>query len=302
MRLAVVGATGKLGGWSAAFLTKQGHEVLLLGRRRDALEEMARRVAGSRVAGFTDLASADAIITAVPLDAVDSVMQQLGPHVCEGQLVIDLSSLKQGPLESAARHIPQAVFLGVHPMFGSGAVSLVGHNVILTPTDKKTSEIADSIRSYIEPLGARVHMMDPGEHDDLMSIVLGLPALAVAAVARTILRTGRLAGAREVSGTSLELLMALTESMLCQGSDLYSMLLSVLPASPRLSSQFTESAAHFAELCDRRDRTALYEDMVGMAQQLAETNHAASDAYDRMYAMLEALQRFPSKSRASESA
>lgn len=302
MRLAIVGATGKLGSWSAAFLAKQGHEVLLLGRRREVLDGVARQVVNSRVAGLDDIATADAVIIAVPLDAVGPVMEQIGPYVREGQTVIDLSSLKRGPLESATRHIPQAVFLGVHPMFGSGAVSLAGHNVILTPTDDKTSSVAEAVRSHIEPLGARVHVMGPVEHDELMSIVLGLPALAVAVVARTILESGRLAEAREVSGTSLELLMALTESMLCQGSDLYSMLLAALPASPRLSSGFTDSAVHFAGLCARRDRAVLYEDMADMARRLAETNHTASDAYDRMYAMLEALQRFPSKSQAPESA
>ncbi|MFW6056317.1 MAG: prephenate dehydrogenase/arogenate dehydrogenase family protein [Chloroflexota bacterium] len=302
MKLAIVRATGKLGGWVASFLSNQGHEVLLLGRRRDALKDVAGRVANSRVAEFTHLDEADGIIISVPLDAVDSVMQQISPYVLAGQVVIDLSSLKCGPLESAGRHIPQAVFLGVHPMFGSGAVSLAGHNVILTPTDDTTSALAQQIKSRIEPLGARVYTMDPCEHDELMSIVLGLPALAVAAVAKTILDSSRLAEAREVSGTSLELLMALTESMLCQGNDLYSMLLSALPASPRLSAGFTASAAHFAQMCERRDRAALHDEMAAMAQRLAESNHTASDAYDRMYAMLEALQRFPSKNQAPESA
>ena len=302
MKLAIVGATGKLGGWVASFLSHQGHEVLLLGRRRDALNELAAQIANSRAAELEHLGGVDGIIIAVPLDAVDGVMERIGPYVRSGQVVVDLSSLKCGPLESARRHIPQALFLGVHPMFGSGAVSLAGHNVILTPTDGTASALAQRIKSRIEPLGARVYTMDPSEHDELMSIVLGLPALAVAVVAKTILDSGRLAEAREVSGTSLELLMALTESMLCQGNDLYSMLLSALPASPRLSAGFTASAAHFAQMCERRDRAALHDEMAAMAQRLAESNHTASDAYDRMYAMLEALQRFPSKNRAPESA
>ncbi len=302
MKLAVVGATGKLGGWVASFLSGQGHEVLLFGRRRDALNDVAARVANSRVAELRHLGEADGVIIAVPLDAVDGVMERIGPHVQPGQVVVDLSSLKCGPLKSASRHVPHAVFLGVHPMFGSGAVSLAGHNVILTPTDDTTSALAQRIKSRIEPLGARVYTMGPSEHDELMSVVLGLPALAVASVAKTILDSGRLAEAREVSGTSLELLMALTESMLCQGNDLYSMLLSALPTSPQLSAGFTASAAHFAQMCEQRDRAALYDEMAAMAQQLAESNHSASDAYDRMYAMLEALQRFPSKDQAPESA
>jgi len=300
MRVAIVGATGKLGGWSAAFLAGLNHEVLLIGRRRDALDEVAHRVRGSRVVDMAELEEADVIITAVPLDVVEPVMQQLGPHVRDGQPLIDLSSLKVAPLESATRHVPQSLYLGVHPMFGSGAVSLSGHNVILTPTDRRTAAFASAIKSYIVPMGARVHTMDPVEHDDLMSIVLGLPALAVAVVARTILDSGRLRDSREMSGTSLELLMALTESMLCQGSDLYSTLLSMLPESPHLSAEFAGNAERLAELCTKRDRAALHGEMVDMARRLAEADHAASDAYDRMYAMLEALQRFPSRNGAQE--
>jgi len=293
MKIAIVGAAGKMGSWFAALLHGHGHELILVGRRREAVEQLAGTMDRCVAGGYADVVDADLVIIAVPLPAVESVIGQLGPLVKPSQHVIDLSSLKMAPQAAADKYMPQACFLGVHPMFGSGAEGLEGHNVILTPSGCAAQALADRVRRYIEPLGAHVVTMDPESHDEVMAIVLGLPALVVAAVARTALSSGHFAAARDVSGTSLEVLMSLTESMLCQGSELYGTLLSELPASPRVASALTESAAHFAHLVEEGNRSALIDEFAALGRQLEMHDHRAANAYARMYAMLEALKQFP---------
>ena len=142
-------------------------------------------------------------------------------------------------------------------MFGPGAESLQGHNVILAPVGGDAARLANEVGSWCSGRGAIVRTMDPEGHDQLMSIVLGLPAITVAAVARTILKTSKLREAREMSGTSLQVLLALTESMMCQGSELYSMLLEALPDAPALAEAMGRSISHYGELIAARDREAL---------------------------------------------
>jgi len=294
MRVAIVGATGKMGGWFAAFLHSQGDELVLVGRRPEAVEKLAASMDRCVAGGYPDVGRADLVIVSVPLHAVDAVIGELGPHVREGQPVIDLSSLKVAPQQAADAHMPHACFLGVHPMFGAGAESFAGHNVILAPATTAAGLLADKVRSYVEPHGAHVVRMDPQTHDEVMAVVLGLPAMVVALVARTLLSSGRFELAREVSGTSLEVLVSLTESMLCEGSELYGTLLTSLPAAPGVADALQESASQFARLVHEGDRSHLIAELSSLGQELERLDHRAVDAYARLYAMLEALKRFPS--------
>ncbi len=299
MRIAIIGAAGKLGSWFATLLHEQGHHLLLIGRRPEAVQRLANTMDRCAVAGYSDVGSVDLIIMSVPMHAVEAVIRDIGPHVTESQAVIDLSSLKVAPQRTADMFMPHARFLGVHPMFGSGAEGLAGHNVILVPGNQAAELLSEKVRRYIEPLGARVAMMDPQTHDEVMSVVLGLPALVVAMVARSVLASGQFGIAREVSGTSLEVLISLTESMLCEGSELYGTLLAALPAATAVATSLQESAAHFAHLVEERNRSDLIEEFSSLGQQLEHADHRAGDAYARMYAMLEALKRFPSKPASS---
>lgn len=298
MRVAIVGAAGKMGSWVAAFLHKQGDELVLVGRRREPLERLAQSLSRAAVGEYPDVRCADLVVVSVPLNAVDEVLRHLGAHVRPSQAVIDLSSVKTAPQRAAEAYMPQACFLGVHPMFGAGAESWAGHNVILTPAREDSAVLASRVRTYLEPHGAHVVNMDPVTHDEVMSVVLGLPALVVAMVARTALASGRFALAREVSGTSLEVLVSLTESMLCEGSELYGTLLSGLPDAPGVAEGLTQSAAHFSRLVAQGDREALIREFSALGEELEQLDHRAVNAYARMYAMLEALKRFPANAAA----
>jgi len=293
VKIAIVGAAGKMGSWFAALLQRHGHGLVLVGRRREPVERLAQSMERCTVGGYEAVQNVDAVIVSVPLNVVDEVLAELAPYVCEQQPVIDLSSLKVAPQLSAERHIPQACFLGVHPMFGPGAEGLSGHNVILVPGSSAAQALAEKVRIYITPHGAHVTLMHPEEHDALMAVVLGLPALTVAMVARTVLSTGRLTQARDASGTSLEVLMALTESMVCGGSDLYGTLLAAMSAAPTVAAGLRESAEYFEGLVVGGDRNRLIAEFTEMGRGLTECSRTAGDAYARMYGMLEALKRYP---------
>ena len=295
MKIAVVGAAGRMGSWFCRLLRSCGCDLLLVGRRREPLETLAGELPGSVIATAKDVSSADAVLISVGFDQVESAMRDVSDYVRIAQPVIDISSLKVRPQRLAEQYLPVSTYLGVHPMFGPGAESLQGHNVILAPVGGDAARLANEVGSWCSGRGAVVRTMDPESHDQLMSIVLGLPAITVAAVAHTILETSRLREAREMSGTSFQVLLALTESMMCQGSELYSMLLEALPDAPGLAEAMGRSLAHYGELIAARDREALRADFTRLGTGLTAADYAAEDAYEHMYAMLEALKKYPSR-------
>ena len=293
MKIAIIGAAGRMGQWFATFLQSHGHELLLIGAHKDKVARLASTMERCSAGEIADVAETDVIITAVPLDAVESVMRELATYVRDRHAVIDLSSLKVAPQQAADRYLSHATYLGVHPMFGAGADSLSGHNVILAPANASARRLAARVMHYIEPYGPHIVTMPPDTHDEVMAIVLGLPALVVAAVARTIVGTGLLTEARGVSGTSLEVLMALTDSMLSEGSNLYSTLLAALPTAPDVAEALESNMAHFTTLVKTRARTEMRAEFSTLGQKLAAADNREGNPYDRMYAMLEALQRYP---------
>jgi prephenate dehydrogenase len=295
VKIAVVGAAGKMGSWFCRLLHSCNYDLLLIGRRREPLEALAGELRGSVVAAPGDVRGADATLISVAFDQVENAMRDVSPYVRIAQPVIDISSLKVRPQRLAEQHLACSTYLGVHPMFGPGAESLQGHNVILAPVGGDAARLANEVGSWCSGRGAIVRTMDPEGHDQLMSIVLGLPAFTVAAVARTILKTSKLREAREMSGTSLQVLLALTESMMCQGSELYSMLLEALPDAPALAEAMGRSISHYGELIAARDREALRAEFTQLGNGLTAADRAAEDAYEHMYAMLEALKKYPSR-------
>jgi len=284
-----------MGSWFCRLLHSCGYELLLIGRRREPLEALAAELPRSTIGSSKDAGSADAVVISVIFDQVENAMRDLSDHVRIAQPVIDISSLKVKPQRLAERYLSVSTYLGVHPMFGPGAESLQGHNVILAPVGGDAARLSNEVGSWCSGRGAIVRTMDPESHDELMSIVLGLPAIAVSAVARTILETSRLREAREMSGTSLQVLLALTESMMCQGSELYSMLLESLPDAPALAETMGESIAHYSKLIAARDREALRAEFAQLGDGLTANDAAAEEAYEHMYAMLEALKKYPSR-------
>jgi len=70
-------------------------------------------------------------------------------------------------------------------------------------------------------------------------------------------------------------------------------LLAAMPAAPSVAAALQESAAHFGRLAADGNRAALISELNELGNELTKCSRTAGDAYARMYAMLEALKRYP---------
>jgi len=83
-------------------------------------------------------------------------------------------------VEIMHKYIKKGTVLGTQPMCGSGASSIGGQRFVLTPTGEQEADLASKASQYLEANGARVIVMTPAEHDEMMSIVLDFIALVTA--------------------------------------------------------------------------------------------------------------------------
>ena len=187
MKVAIIGGSGKMGQWFARHLLKEGMQVVITGRNREKLLAAGKQLGASIATNIEAVKQADVVIISVPLDTFETVVKGIALHIHQEQIIIDVTSLKTNPMEIMHRHINKGTILGTHPVFGPGAKSAANQNFVLTPTNKKETILAGKVRQYLEERGANVSIMTPQEHDQLMSVVLGLAHFIAIVCADTLL-------------------------------------------------------------------------------------------------------------------
>ena len=289
MRVAIIGGSGRMGRWFANSLLKDGKEVVITGRNESKLLD-AKQELGVEVATNAEAVKrADVILISVPIDNFEPVVQELQPYINPKQVVIDITSVKVFPVEIMHKHIKTGLTLGTHPVFGPGARSMAKQNFILTPTNAEERALAQRVREYLLTRGARVTLMAPQEHDEMMAVILGLSHFIAIVSADTLLSLGGLKQREAISGTTYKLLLTLVESVLSEDPDFYAALQMSLPNMTRIEELFQRSSKTWAELVESKDRRQFVHRMNILRDKLKKDNPQLGKAYQNMYKILEGL-------------
>jgi len=138
---------------------------------------------------------ADIIIIATPVKTILDILTQINPFLKKGCLVTDTGSTKQQIVQKANKVLSEDVFfIGGHPMAGSekyGIESAFSHlfrnkTYILTPTPKSNLGALKKISLLIKMIGAKELILDPLEHDRIVSAVSHLPQIIAVSLINAI--------------------------------------------------------------------------------------------------------------------
>jgi prephenate dehydrogenase len=289
MKVAIIGGSGKMGRWFARFLSKEGKEVVLIGRSQSILKEAKSQLNVSVTTDMEDAKIADVILISVPVDHFEEVMKQLSPHTHTDQIILDITSVKVLPVEVMHQHIKRGQVLGTHPVFGPGARSLANQNFVLTPTNEQETKLAEKARDYLETKGAKVRLMTPREHDDMMAVILGLAHFIAIVSADSLINFKQLREMEAISGITFKVLLTLVESVLSEDPELYASLQMHLPQLPDFQKRFQQSCQDWAELVKQKDRQEFIRRMKAIRSKLEANNPDFGKAYDNMYRIAEGL-------------
>ena len=178
----VIGGAGKMGEWACRFLSTRGAEVIISDERGSLLGYRQSKNAARAIP------EQDIVVIASPLGACPHDLEAVIKARPKG-LVFDLCSVKAHIASKLQKGASQGLRItSVHPMFGPGAASPRGRNVIVCRcgSEEADSEAADLFASE----GANVSFTSLDRHDELMAYVLGLSHLCTLAFAGTIARSG----------------------------------------------------------------------------------------------------------------
>jgi prephenate dehydrogenase len=135
MKTAILGA-GKMGVWFAKFCKENGETVILADRKAAKLIELKRELGVETTSDFVEAAkSANNVMICVSISSFEQVVKKISPSIHDGQVVMDICSIKSYPVKVMHENIKHGLILGTHPVFGPGSSSVKGKAYILTPTN-----------------------------------------------------------------------------------------------------------------------------------------------------------------------
>ena len=289
MKAAIIGGSGKMGQWFARHLVQEGIEVVITGRDREKLVAAGKKLSVPIATNAAAVKQADIVIISVPADNFEPVVKGIAPHLHQGQTVVDVTSIKTKPVEIMHRYINRGTILGIHPVFGPGARNLSHQNFVLTPTNEEEAILAGKTRQYLEERGANVAVMTPQEHDQMMTVVLGLAHFIAIVSADTLLGFENFQAMKKIGGATFKVLYTLVESVISEDPEIYASLQMSFPNIKELESLFQYKTKIWADMVKNDDKEGFARKMNALREKLEKTDPAFQSAYENMYRIAEKL-------------
>lgn len=186
-KVTIIGV-GLIGGSIGMALKKKrlAKEVIGLCHRRSTINLALRRKAIDK--GTLNLKAAikdaDLIILATPIKSIIKLAHQIIKQMNNKCILTDVGSSKFEVVNTIERNLPNNIkFVPAHPLAGSekkgvkfaSSELFIKSVCILSPTKKIDVWAMRIIRKLWQSLGAEVKILDPLEHDDIISFISHLP-------------------------------------------------------------------------------------------------------------------------------
>ncbi len=290
MKTAILGA-GKMGVWFAKFCKEKGDFIILADRNKEKLSRLGTEL-GVKTADFVGaVKTADRIMICVSISSFEEVVKKIGPSVREGQTVTDICSIKEFPVRVMHENIKQGLILGTHPLFGSGSHGVEHKAFILTPTNAKEKKYSTEYKKWLEEEEANVFIMTPKKHDQLMSIILGLPHFLGLIACETLLEQKDFPETKLLAGTTYRMLVTMAEVTALEAPDLYANLQVHLPGAGKIEKLYISKAKEWLKIIKQKNPKGIIDRMEQLRSKLFKSDPDFAQSYELMYKMLEATEK-----------
>ncbi|MCI0362965.1 MAG: bifunctional chorismate mutase/prephenate dehydrogenase [Phycisphaerales bacterium] len=237
--VAIIGGNGGMGRCMARLFGDLGHAVMIADL--DTVLTPAEAAA-----------AADVVVISVPIDATVELIRQLGPRVREDSLLMDVTSIKAGPMQ-AMLESSRASVVGTHPLFGPSVHTVQGQRIVLTP-GRGEAWLA-WLRTMLAARGLSILETSPAEHDQAMAIVQVLTHFSTEVMGRALADL-KVSIPDTLNFTSpvylMELLM--TARHFAQSPELYASIQMSNPATAQVTGAFVRAAGELKRLIDGKHR------------------------------------------------
>lgn len=295
MRTAIVGGAGQMGQWLADHLLSLGHSIIIsdpaLAKSSNASSMPKHDIVLDNKSAVRD---ADLVIISVPVALTADVIREITPHIREGSIICEISSIKanvQDALKEAAKK--KVIPLCIHLMFGPGA-RLLKKKVLLVPVSDIRYE--QRIVRDIFP-GSEIIIVDAIEHDRAMALTLAIPYF-INMIIGAILSNEDVATLAKLGGTTFQIQQILTGAIMAQSAQLHFSLQTQNPEARPILKDLESSFKDILTLTLEAD-TVHFERLYNRIRSGLARTIDLNKTYEDMYQILEFLERKEAREWAS---
>jgi prephenate dehydrogenase len=289
MKIAVIGA-GKMGRWFTRFFLEQGDSVIVSSRSKEKLLKMRDEFGVEITDNVKAVKKADRVFICVPLEHFEAVVKEIHSHIRPDQIVMDICSIKERTVKTMHQYIKTGMALGTHPVFGPGVKSIENQNFVLTPVNDQEKRFAREFKRWLEERRAKVFIMSPRKHDELMSVVLGFPHFLGLVVCDVLLNYPSFLETKKVAGASYKILLTLAEAVASEDTEFYTSLQMNLPEIDEIEGLFLKKSEEWLSIVRRKNRAAFVSKMKRVKAELRELSPDYARSYENMHRLLETIR------------
>jgi len=188
---------GLIGGSFALDIKKQNSEATIYGidKSDTHLEDALELNVINKKAKLQDIANADLVIIAIPVDSTVTIISEVLDLVSDTTLVIDVGSTKEDICLAIENHSKRRNFLAVHPISGtefSGPKAAIhglyqNKTIIICEVEKTAFKLQEKALKLFSDLGMRIRYMNPKAHDKHIAYVSHLSHISSFMLGKTVI-------------------------------------------------------------------------------------------------------------------
>jgi prephenate dehydrogenase len=197
MNIYVIGL-GLIGGSMALDIKAHYKEAIVFGidNNESHLEEAIKLGIIDQKAQVNEVANADFVIIATPVDVSLVILPTVLDHIGNETIVFDVGSTKAPICNAVLEHPKRRNFMATHPIAGtefSGPTAalkdlFVGKTNIICEIEKTTFKLQEKALEVFKKIGMRIRYMDPKSHDKHVAYVSHLSHISSFMLGKTVIQ------------------------------------------------------------------------------------------------------------------
>jgi len=274
-KVAIMGGYGGMGRIFAKLFKEEGSDVTICGPTRVKGEAASRELdVLYEPDNIAAAKAADVVVITVPIDVTAKTIEEVAPHIRDGAMVMDLTSVKGWPCQLMAEHAgPKVEVLGTHPVFGPRVGSVDGQVFVLTPVRGRKG--LDWLRKILAKHNARIVDSTPEEHDRVMGVVQGLTHFAYISVGKALVDMDiDVKRSRDFSSPVYDLMLDMIGRIIGQNPHLYAEIQMTNPQVLDVHKAYLAAAQKLSKAVKDGDEEAFVRMMVEAARHFDDTERA----------------------------
>jgi prephenate dehydrogenase len=196
MKVYVIGL-GLIGGSLALDIKRESPHTEILGidANEQHIEEAIKLGIVGNSATIEDLANADWVIVAVPVNTIALLLPQVLDKIGDNTIVFDVGSTKAAICKAVEGHPKRRNFIAMHPIAGtefsgpSAAITglFTGKTNIICEVEKTAFKLQERALALFNTLGMRIRYMDAVSHDMHIAYVSHLSHISSFMLGKTVI-------------------------------------------------------------------------------------------------------------------